>query len=44
MTEGSWVEIRTGTDHSAITIMGKIDSTGEISLIYYRSNHRLIDP
>ena len=27
ITTGSWVKIRTGRDHSAITIMGKTDST-----------------
>ena len=27
ITKGSWVEIRTGRDHSLITVMGKTDST-----------------
>jgi len=35
---GSWVEIRTGRDHSAITVTGTTDSTLEIILIYDQSN------
>jgi len=26
-TDGSWIEIGTGSDHSLVTIMGKPDST-----------------
>jgi len=39
ITKGSQVEIRTGRDHSPVTITGKTDSAwGKINLIYYQSN------
>ncbi|KAK0675839.1 DOP1 protein, partial [Pygoscelis papua] len=41
-TKGLWVEIRTGRDHSAITVMGKTDLTwggrGEINLLPIKSD------
>ena len=38
ITKGSWVKVRTGRDHSAITVTGKTDSTWGKKLIYYQSN------
>lgn len=37
-TKGSWIEIRAGRNHSAITVMGKSDSTwGKINLLSMKS-------
>ena len=38
LTKGLWVEIRTGRDHSTVTITGKTDLTRAINLIDYQSN------
>jgi len=36
MMKGSWVEIRTGRDHSPITVMGQTDGTwGEKKKFYF---------
>jgi len=35
MMKGSWVETRTGRDHSLVTLMGKTDSTwGEKKVLF----------
>jgi len=36
------VKIRAGRHHSSITVMGKTDLSGEISLIYFQSEQRML--
>jgi len=38
MMKGSWVKIRTGRDHSPITIGAKQTHLWAISLVYHQSN------
>jgi len=37
--KGSWVEIRTGRDHSPVTVMGKTLNLGKINLSPIKSEY-----